>query len=82
MKHIVPSAALLLLLAACGGGGDGAAPAPDPGSQVPPGASESSGGLFSYLDTLVGVPANEKEPMNLDGFEPKTADDKEPDPVS
>lgn len=74
--------AAALLVAACGGKSDPEpAPLPDPTAAVPAEASESSAGLVKYLTELAAAPADDKEPVSLDTFMPKTPDDTEPEPV-
>ena len=72
------------LLAACGGNDGSAPPVPVPGptEAVPPGASESSAGLVKYLRELIAAAADDKEPVDLGSFAPKTPEDAEPEPVS
>jgi len=71
--------ALCGLLAACGGGGS---PPPGPTDAVPAEASESSAGLVRYLLALAAAMADDKEPVDLGGFDPKRPDDTEPEPLS
>ena len=87
MKHperLIAVALAGALLAACGGGGDNPAPLPVPGptEAVPPSASESSAGLVTYLTDLFAAAADDKEPVDLSTFAPKTPDDTEPEPLS
>ena len=70
------------LLSGCGGGADNAAPQSLPTDAVPPEASQSVAGLLQYLTALIASPADDKEPVDLGGFMPRTTDGAEPDPVS
>ncbi len=72
------------LLAACGGSGDGSPPPAPPGptEAVPPQASESAAGLVKYLTDLAAASADDKEPVDLGSFMPKTPEDTEPEPLS
>jgi hypothetical protein len=75
-------AALALLLAACGGGGE--APvvvAADPLAELPASASQSAAALASYVGTLASLPADMREPVSLDNFNPLKSEDTEPEPV-
>ena len=75
-------AVLALLLAACGGSSD--APvvvAPDPLSELPASASQSAAGLTSYVGLLASLPAEMRDPLQLDGFSPLRPDDTEPEAV-
>lgn len=67
------------LLAGCGGGD-----APDPTRAVPASASESSDGFVAYLLSLFEAAddAETLEPVPLEGFEPPTPEDTEPEPIS
>ena len=71
------------LLAACGGGGGGDAPPPPPAATdaVPDSASASAAGLKKYLTDLSAMPVEDKEPLELATFAPKTPDDAEPESV-
>lgn len=70
------------LLAACGGGGDPpAAPPPAATDAVPGSASATTAGLKKYLADLGAMPVENKEPLALDTFSPKTPEDAEPEPV-
>ena len=72
------------LLAACGGGGGGGdAPPPPPAATdaVPDSASASTAGLKKYLADLGAMPVDNKEPLELTTFAPKTPDDTEPEAV-
>jgi hypothetical protein len=71
------------LLSACGGGGDAPPPAPPPATDaVPPSASASTLGLKDYLVDLGTMLVENKEPVDLSSFAPKTNEDSEPEPVS
>ena len=75
-------AALALLLVACGGGGQ--APevvAVDPLSELPASASQSAAALASYVGTLASLPADMREPVSLDNFNPVKPEDTEPEPT-
>jgi hypothetical protein len=75
-------AAILLLLAACGGGSnEGPTAQADPLSVVPASASQSSTGLAAYVSTLATLPADTREPVAVDTFNPPRPEDTEPDPV-
>jgi hypothetical protein len=71
------------LLAACGGGGGDPPPAAPPAATdaVPGSASASTAGLKKYLADLGAMPVEDKEPLELDTFSPKTSEDAEPEPV-
>jgi hypothetical protein len=72
------------MLSGCGGG-DGAPPPPPPPSAtdaVPDSASASAAGLARYLTDLGTMQVEDKEPVDLSSFAPKTAEDTEPEPVS
>lgn len=66
------------LLSACGGGHDGSADSNDPLTAVPVRASQSSAGLVEYLASLLGLDADGREPVSLDGFAPPQEDHTEP----
>jgi len=68
------------LLSGCGGGSD--APPPAAADAVPDSASASAKGLMSYLSDLATMLVDNKEPLDLSGFAPKTSEDSEPEPVS
>ncbi len=68
------------LLSGCGGGGSGA-PAPSATDAVPASASESALGLKAYLLALSTMLVDDREPLDLSGFSPKTPDDVEPEAV-
>lgn len=72
---------IAVALTACGGSDDAPAPA-DPTQQVPATASQSAEGLVGYLNALGAADADAKEPVALDGYEPKTSEDTEPLPLS
>lgn len=70
------------LLAACGGGGgDPPAPPPAAADAIPDSASASAAGLKRYLADLAATPVEDREPLALDTFAPKTPEDAEPEPV-
>lgn len=75
--------AAVAALAACGGSDDDPHPVPPPAATdaVPDSASASSAGLTGYLVALAAMPVEDKEPLSLDSFAPKTFEDTEPDPV-
>lgn len=81
MKHLAGQLIVVALLAACGGGGGSPPPMPGPTEAVPPQASESSAGLVQYLQDLAAASADDKEPVDLSGFMPKTPEDTEPEPL-
>ena len=71
-------------LVACSNNGDATPPPPPvlgPTEAVPPAASESSAGLVTYLNDLAAASADDKEPVDLSTFAPKTPEDTEPEPV-
>ena len=70
------------LLSACGGGGDAPPPAPAATDAVPPSASASTLGLKNYLVDLGTMLVEDKEPVDLSSFAPRTNEDGEPEPVS
>lgn len=82
MKKIMLMTALSsLLLAGCGGGSD--APPPfDPTVAVPGSANDTSLGLTSYLQLLIGANADTKEPLGLGSFNPQAPDNTEPEVLS
>jgi hypothetical protein len=75
---------LVVLLAACGGGGSDEPPVlqADPLSELPASASQSSAGLAGYVTTLASLPAESREPVAVDGFNPPRPDDVEPQPLA
>jgi len=83
-ERILMVALTSALLTACGGGNDSSAPPvpmPGPTEAVPPAASESSAGLVKYLTDLAAASADDKEPVDLSTFAPKTPEDTEPEPA-
>jgi outer membrane biogenesis lipoprotein LolB len=83
-ERFLMAALACALLAGCGGsGGGGDAPQPVPAATeaVSPQASESSAGLVKYLTDLAAAAADDKEPVDLGTFMPKTPEDTEPVPV-
>lgn len=78
-KSLLLPATLALALGACGGGNDEVA---DPLGAVPQSASESPAGLTRYLGGLPALDAESREPVSLDGFNPPTSEDTEPEPVA
>ncbi len=73
-----------VLLAACGGGGggaDAAAPVAGPES-VPAEASESAVKMAAWLTVISGESADAKEPLNTGSFDPKRAENTDPEKVS
>jgi len=83
-ERILMVALTSALLAACGGGHDASpppVPMPGPTDAVAPEASESSAGLVKYLNDLAAAAADDKEPVDLSTFAPKTPEDTEPEPV-
>lgn len=81
-RTLVTLFAATAALAACGGGGgDPPAPAPAATDAVPGSASASAAGLKKYLADLAAMPVEDREPVALDTFAPKTPDDAEPEPV-
>lgn len=86
MRNLMSTALALAtatLLVACGGGGsdDGKpAAAADP-FEVPASAGQSNAGWVSYLVGLPDQPAENREPVSIDGFAPPTSDTDEPIPV-
>ncbi|GEM_PF-6099531 len=71
------------LLSGCGGGGSySAPPAPAATDAVPDSASASAAGLASYLVDLSTMQVEDKEPVDLSTFMPKSAEDTEPEPVA
>jgi hypothetical protein len=82
MKGLVLPAALALLLAACGGGNEQPpVVVADPLSELPASASESASAMASYMSTLATLPADSREPVATDTFNPPRADDSEPEPI-
>jgi hypothetical protein len=84
MRTLVTLFGATAVLAACGGGGGGdppAAPPPAATDAVPDSASASTAGLKKYLADLGAMPVEHKEPLPLDTFAPKTAEDAEPESV-
>ena len=55
--------------------------AADPLAEVPASASQSSAGMASYMGTLATLPADSREPITVDGFDPARPDDTEPEAV-
>ena len=75
-------AVLALLLAACGGAGEApAVVAADPLAELPASASQSAAALASYVGTLASLPADMREPVSLDNFNPLKPEDTEPEPT-
>jgi hypothetical protein len=82
IQSLLTPAVLALLLAACGGGNDQAPPqAADPLAELPASASESAKALASYVSTLATLPAETREPVAVESFNPPKADDTEPEPL-
>lgn len=84
IQSFLTPAALALLLAACGGGGGYNQPPPqaaDPLAELPASASESAKALASYVATLATLPAETREPVAVESFNPPKAEDTEPEPV-
>ncbi len=82
IQRFLMPAALALLLVACGGGGGNDQPPPqaaDPLSELPASASQSAKALASYVSTLATLPAETREPVALESFNPVKADDTEPE---
>ncbi len=76
------SAALAALLAACGGGGYVEPPvAADPLAELPASASQSAAAMAGYMSTLATLPADNREPLTVDSFNPPKPEDTEPEPV-
>ncbi len=74
--------ALTAMLAACGGGGiDPPVVAADPLSELPASASQSTAAMASYMATLSTLPADNREPLAVEAFNPPKPDDTEPEPV-
>ena len=72
-----------MLLTACGGGSVTVEPpAVSPADAVPAEASASVAGLLAYLTALFAAVVDDKEPVDLGSFLPKTADDAEPSPLT
>ena len=71
------------LLAACGGGGADVAPpvGPTEGS-VPAEASQSAAKMASWLTLISGESADAREPLDTGSFDPKRAEDTDPETVS
>jgi hypothetical protein len=67
-----------VILWACGGGGSSAPVAVAPTSEVPPSASQSSGGFISYLQALIASPADNLQPVDTSGVVAPTDDTGEP----
>ena len=85
MQSFLAPAALALLLAACGGGGgvDVSPPvAADPLAEVPASASQSAAGFAGYVNTLTTLPAESREPVAVESFNPLKAEDTEPEPIA
>ena len=85
IRPVLVPAALALLLAACGGGGRNDQPPPqaaDPLAELPASASQSAKALASYVSTLATLPAETREPVAVESFNPTKAEDTEPEPVS
>ena len=82
-SRILASGLLVVLLAACGGGGSDERPVvqADPLAELPASASLSSAGLTGYVATLATLPADTRDPVALDSFNPPRPDDAEPQPV-
>ena len=85
MKRIttlLAPAALALLLAACGGGYvEPPVAAANRLAEVPASASQSIAAMASYMGTLAALPADTREPLAVDSFDPPKPDDREPEPV-
>ena len=83
IQSLLTPAVLALLLAACGGGGGyNQPPQPaDPLAELPASASESAKALASYVGTLATLPADNREPVAVESFNPPKAEDTEPEPV-
>lgn len=81
-KLLVP-ALLATLVAACGGGRVELQPAAaaDPLSELPASASRSTAAMASYMAALAASPADNREPLAVDAFNPPRPDDTEPEPV-
>ena len=74
--------ALSALLAACGGGGnDQPVVSADPLSELPASASQSTAAMASYMATLATLPADSREPLAVEAFNPPKPEDTEPEPV-
>jgi hypothetical protein len=70
--------AATVLVAACGGGGGDDAPPPAATDAVPASASQSVGGLVSYLKALTAAAPEDKEALDVSAFAPPQPDDTEP----
>ena len=72
-----------VLLTACGGGSEVVEPpAASPADAVPPEASASVAGLIAYLGALFAAATDDREPVDLSSFMPKTTEEAEPDPLT
>ena len=85
MKRItmlLAPAALALLLAACGGGyAEPPVVAADPLAELPANASRSTAAMATYLGTLATLPADGREPVAVESFNPPRPEDSEPEPL-
>ena len=74
--------AFAVLLGACGGGSSEPPAAPPiAADEVPAAASESAAGMVDWLTALAATASDSKEPLDLSTFNPKVADDTEPEAV-
>ena len=74
--------ALALLLAACGGGSvEAPVVAADPLAELPANASQSTAAMATYIGTLATLPADGREPVAVEAFNPPKPEDTEPEPV-
>ena len=73
-----------VLLAACGGGGGSTDAAPPAGAadSVPAEASESAAKMAAWLTLISGESADAREPLNTGSFDPKRAENTDPEKVS
>ena len=85
MKRItmlLAPAGLALLLAACGGGSvEAPVVAADPLAELPASASQSTAAMATYIGTLATLPADGREPVAVEAFNPPKPEDTEPEPV-
>ncbi len=71
-------------LASCGGHDDGnpTPPPPAPTSNTPPASAAGSvDGFIAYLKTVVAVPLDTSDPLDVSTFVAPTSDVTEPDPT-
>lgn len=80
--------AVVVLLTACGGGKSDSSDWSTSTSstnlldQVPLSASQSTGGMVTYLATLAAQISENKQPVEMSNFNPPSPEDTEPEPLS